>query len=157
MSIVTSTIVDDSPQIDGRRWITESHVDQFGEDRRVMYLCAADADVQAVMLSRAARVYDETVQGEIQNNISQITSIGALAVPVFKYSTVAQNVAALRAAYQSATRNEAIFMGEFLSSLTNVQLQNAFGLTAGQVTTLRANKLTPAAALAADIRNAAGQ
>jgi hypothetical protein len=48
-------------------------------------------------------------------------------------------------------------IGDFLSSLTDGQLQTIFSMTAGQVTTLRSTKLTPAATAAATIRAATGQ
>ena len=54
--IVSSKIVDDGRQRDGRRWITESHVDQFGVDYRVMYLCPADWDADAAMKLRAKQI-----------------------------------------------------------------------------------------------------
>jgi hypothetical protein len=62
----------------------------------------------------------------------------------------------LRSGYQSATRIEAIFAGDFLASLTDTQLRNLFGMTQGEVTTLRTNKLTPAANAAATIRATTG-
>jgi hypothetical protein len=47
-------------------------------------------------------------------------------------------------------------IGDFLSTLTNAQLQTLFSMTSGQVTTLRSSKLTPAASAAATIRAATG-
>lgn len=96
-------------------------------------------------------------QAEIASNISSVETIGSLATPTFQYSTVAANVAALRAAYAVATQLQAVMMGDYLNSLTDAQLEAAFGLTATQVTTLRTNKLGPAATLAASIRASAGQ
>jgi hypothetical protein len=67
-----------------------------------------------------------------------------------------QGINALRAAYQDATRTEAIFTGDFLGSLTDAQLRNAFGITQAQVTTLRTNKLVPAENAANTIRATSG-
>ena len=47
-------------------------------------------------------------------------------------------------------------IGDFLASLTDTQLRNAFSMTAGQVTTLRTNKLTPATNAATTIRATTG-
>jgi hypothetical protein len=94
---------------------------------------------------------------EISQNIAEIVTLGELATPRLLYSTAAQNFAVLREAYQTAARIEAVMMADFLSSLSNAQLQAAFGMTAGQVTTLRTNKLTPAATLADQIRASTGQ
>jgi len=78
------------------------------------------------------------------------------ATMTFVYSTAGQMRTALREAYRNATRVEAVMIGDFLSSLTDGQLQTLFGLTAGQVTTLRTSKLTPAATAAASIRATTG-
>ena len=94
---------------------------------------------------------------EILGNMDSIVLLGADATVTRNYSNVAQNVAALRERYRSSTRIEAVMIGGYLSALTDGQLQTTFGLTAGQVTTLRTIKLTPAAAQAAAIRAAAGE
>ena len=93
---------------------------------------------------------------EISANIAAAATLGADATITLKESTVAQNAAAVRAVYKDMTQLQAVFTGEFLSTLTDNQLQNAFGLTAGQVTALRTNTLTPAANLAASIRLTTG-
>jgi hypothetical protein len=139
--IVSSVIAADARQVDGRRAIAECHTDHRGLERWYRY--TADAGVDVVTLYIAA-------------NLAAVATLGAQAAPAFNYSTVAQNVAALRAAYASATQQQAIFTGEYLGSLTDAQLQSAFGLTVAQVTTLRSSKLAPAASAAATIRAAAG-
>ena len=111
-----------------------------------------DDHVAQIIARRAADI----VQKEIDANIASVMLSGSLAAYTLDNSTAAQNFAALREAYRSATQTQAVMVGDFLSSLTNNQLQNAFGMTAGQVTTLRDNKLTPAATAAATIRAAAG-
>lgn len=94
---------------------------------------------------------------EISSNVAQVLINGSLAVIRLVMSTAVENFAAGRTAYLTATRIEAIMCGDYLSSLTNAQLQTAFSMTAGQVTTLRTNKLTPAANTASTIRAATGQ
>ena len=156
MAIVLSTIIEDAPQIDGRRWVCERHVDQRGIERLVRYLAAAGFNALAAMAARVADINADLIAQEIAANIDAVTADGSLAAPVLNYSTAAQNFAVLRASYAGMTRVQAIMTGDFLSSLTNGQIQTAFEMTAGQVTTLRANKLTPAATAAATIRAAAG-
>lgn len=156
-TMTSSTVVSDRAQKDARRQVQELHVDSLGSRYQIGYLCAQAFDAAANLISNAAAILSGVVAEEINNNILAVTANGSLAVPKFVYSAVAANVAALRAAYLIATRTEAIMIGDYLSSLTDVQLQNAFGLTAGQVTTLRTNKLTPAANLATSIRAATGQ
>jgi hypothetical protein len=157
MSIVSSIIAADDLQKDGRRWIRELHTDHIGVQYLVTYLGEAVTNASAVMAARAAQINAGIEASEIVSNVGEIMTLGSQAAPVTNYSTGVQNFEALREVYRLATRTEAIFIGDFLSSLTNAQLQAAFSMTAGQVTTLRANKLTPAATLAASIRSAAGQ
>lgn len=157
MSIVSSVIVFANVQRDGRFAVRERHTDQVGLAQFIDYLAEASDDRTALMTNRVPLLNAQLTALEIANNLSAVTSLGSLASPTFVYSTAAQNVVALRAAYQAATDRQAIFIGDFLSTLTSGQLQAAFGLTAGQVTTLQANKLTPAAALAANLRTVVGQ
>jgi hypothetical protein len=115
---------------------------------------------EAVTSFLAAQVADAAVglrEGEIGRNIGEIVSLGEGATPTLLYSTAAQNFAALRLVYQFATRVEAVMIADFLSTLTDAQLRTAFGMTQAEVVTLRANKLTPAAAVADQIRATVGQ
>jgi hypothetical protein len=154
--IVSSVIAEDARQVDGRRWIAERHTDHLGLAYEFRYLVAAATNAATLMAARVAIINADLTAREIASNLVAVATLGAQAAPKFDYSTSTQNVAALRAAYATATQSQAIFTGEYLGSLTDAQLQSAFGLTAAQVTTLRANKLTPAASAAATIRAAAG-
>lgn len=116
-----------------------------GEDQAAFFLACR----QALLASLIA--------ADIADNLSRIKDSGSLAVVALRYATIGDVRTALRAAYQNAIRTEAIMIGDFLSGLTTAQLQSLFGMTAGQVTTLRANKLTTAAAAASTIRASAGQ
>lgn len=114
-------------------------------------------DVNSFLTDRAAILAQTLVDGEIANNVQQVITLGSLASPSLRYSTAAANFAALRVAYQTATRIEAVMIGDFLNTLTNAQLAAAFGITTGQAATLRTNKLAPAASLATSIRASMGQ
>ncbi len=127
------------------------------ETQQVTFEALAGEDALTRLNAMTAARQARRVALEIERNIADVTANGSLATPVLVLSTAAANFAALRTAYQTATKVEAIMIGDFLSTLTDAQLQNAFSLTAGQVTTLRTNKLTPAASAAATIRAAAGQ
>lgn len=156
MAITSSVIADESVQRDGRRYITEHHTDHQGVVHAVTYLADAGFDTAEALAARAKSLGDGLQNAEITANIAQIVAEGRLAELTFEHSTPAQNRTALRQAYQSATRTEAIFIADFLNTLTDGQLQSAFGLTPPQVANLRANKLAPAAAIADEIRAAAG-
>lgn len=156
MPVVSSAIVEDAPQRDGRRWIAERHVDHLGVARFLRYLAVKGLNVTAIMTARIAGLNAELTRNEVDANIASVIAFGKDAVVIRNYSTVAQNAAALRAVYLTSTRLESIMIGEYLSTLTDGVLQTAFGLTSGQTTTLRTNKLTPAATQAAAIRIVAG-
>jgi hypothetical protein len=154
--IVSSAIVEDAPQIDGRRAVTEAHTDQVGVVRRCQYMAGAGEDVAATMGGRVAQINAGLVSDEIASNMAAVCSSGSFAAPTFVHSTVAANVAAFRAAYAGMANEQAIMMGDFLASRTDAALQNALGLTAGQVAALRSSKLTPAASAATAIRTTTG-
>lgn len=157
MPITSSTIVSVGAQRDGRRWVLESHLDQLGIEYTRNYLAGALDDLNAALANYAAQLLDNIRDTEIGRNIDRITTDGSVADTSTVYSTAAQNFAALREVYRAATRTQAVMIADFLVTLTDIQLQTAFGMTQAQVTTLRTNKLTPAASLATSIRASAGQ
>lgn len=156
MPIISSVIDQDSAQADGRRAIRELHTDHVGKQYPVQYLAASDFNASAALSARVAILEQTLNQAEISANVAQISAVGSLASPTLVYSTAAQNFAALRVAYQTASRIEAVMIGDFLSTLTDTQLRNAFNMTQGQVDNLRTNKLTPATTLANSIRATLG-
>lgn len=157
MAIVSSVLIETSPQRDGRFWSGERHTDQLGLIYEFRYLAAEGTNATTVMTGRVGSINADLTAREIAANLAAIETLGAQAAVTFSYSTAAQNAAAVRAAYQSMTQTRAIFTGEFLGALADVQLETAFGLTQAQVTTLRTNKLIPATTAAATIRASAGQ
>ena len=157
MAIVSSVIESISLQKDGRSWIHEIHADQISVRYERSYLASAGFNTAVALSAYATQLSSDIIAQEIASNISDVTVNGSLAVPHLIYSTATQNFAALRIAYQSATQVQAIMIGDFLNTLTDNQLQNAFSITAAQVTALRNNKLVPAANAATTIRASLGQ
>lgn len=155
-NIVTSTF-EKFAQKDGSQTVHETHTDLAGFTHDIVYTAGAGDNLANAMAAHAADMGINLELDEVRANISGVTTLGSLFSPTFVYSTVAENVAALRSAYLTASNIQAVMIGDFLNSLTSAQLQTAFGLSALQVTTLRTNKLTPAANLAASIRATAGQ
>lgn len=156
MQIVSSIIVWQNQQADGSLSVRELHTDNLNATYTIDYVADPKADLNAHLAADAAGLLISVPAQEISTNIYQVSTFGSLAVVTFNYSVVADNVAALRAAYKVSTQLQAIMMGDYLSTLTNVQLENAFGLTLQQIQTLRTNFLTPAANTAASIRAAVG-
>lgn len=157
MAIASHTIEVGAVQANGLLAIVERYVRGDGSSVTFVTSVPQATDLNAWATARIATINASDQAAEVTKNITAVEADGSIAAPTFVYSTPAQNAAALRAAYQFATRTQAIMIGDFLNSLTDVQLENAFGLTAGQVATLRTNKLAPAATAAATIRAAAGQ
>jgi hypothetical protein len=154
--ITSSVIAEIGVQRDGRQWVLERHIDHVGVEHVRHWLATAGEDLNAALAAYALRLLDELRDREITRNVGNVLADGRLAVITTVYSTGMENINALRIAYQSATRTEAIFTGDFLGSLTDAQLRNAFDLTQAQVTNLRTNKLTPAENAANTIRAASG-
>jgi hypothetical protein len=157
LSIVSSVIDSQTVQVDGRKSVHETHTDQIGAKYAHSWLAPGNADLNAALAAYATQLGLDITAAEIASNVASVLALGSLASPVLVYSTAAANFAALRVAYQTATQFQAVMIGDFLNTLTSNQLQNAFGLTAGQVTTLQTNKLQPAATLASSIRATVGQ
>jgi len=157
MANIVSSALTSSVQKDGRSIVHEIHTDLVGLTHDLTYMAEIGANLNAAMAVHATNLGIGLELGEVGANIGGVTTLGSLFTPTFVYSTVAENVAALRVAYATATQHEAVMIGDYLNSLTSAQLQTAFGLTAAQVTTLKTNKLAPAATLAASIRSATGQ
>lgn len=156
MNIISSSYVS-VVQKDGRRDVHEVHTDLAGVTHDVHSLAGPNDNLDILLASHADDLGINLELDEVKANVYGVKTLGSEFSPTFLYSTVAENLVAGRAAYIGSTRIEAVMIGDFLSGLTNPQLQNIFSMTAGQVTTLRANKLTPAASAATAIRNAAGQ
>lgn len=155
-NIVSSAILSDLAQKDGRRWVVAQFTDLVGQIFTQTYLAPEGFDILARLAADASAMSAQLAAAEIAANISAIAFLGSLASPTAIYSTVAANAAAIRAAYRDASQVQAIMIGDYLSSLGNAALIAAFGLTAPQIVTLRANFLTPAASAAATIRATVG-
>ena len=160
LTIVSSQVIASVRQVDGRYTVRERHTDNTGQTYDLDY-CAEIATDQNAHLAQsainlAASLNATATAAEINQNITNVTTLGSLAVVTFNNSTVAANVAVLRAAYATATQQQAIMIGDYLNSLTNAQLMAAFSLSSAQVNTLRTNKLVPAASAAVTVRASVG-
>ena len=155
---ITSSVLDAEPhtQTDGRRYVTENHFSNADLIIWLHRLAPSGEDSNAVMLARVPTIEAHLKRKEIRDNIHQISVLGDQASFTLDWSTAPENVDALRDAYQDAFQLEAIMMADFLESLSDAALMNAFGLSQGQVNNLRTNKLEPASDLADQIRAVIG-
>jgi hypothetical protein len=156
VTVALSEIIYNNLQVDGRSNVREHHLDSAGNHYYFDYVNDGSINTATRLAADAIAVLVNAAEKEVFSNINAITSIGSLATPVFVYSTVAQNVAALRIVYALSTRTQAIMIGDFFNTLTATQVQNAFGITAQQYATLQPT-LIAAATQATAIRAAVGQ
>ena len=158
MPIVASVTEDVALQADGRSYVRERHTDHGDVDHVRIWLAEATADLPAALAEYAALLPETLKQAEIEKNIDLAKTQGSLAKPSITavHMTVQEGGAALRAYYKTSVEGEAILIGDYLNTLTNQQLMNAFQINATQAANLRANKLVPAAEKAAAVRAETG-
>ena len=156
MPIVSSRIVSDQPQADLRRWIRAQFTDHVGVVLERVWMALAN-DVIA-LADYVATLESGQVAAEIQQNLGLIYADGPLATPHVVYATTAQNGAAVREAYKTATREQVWALAAFLNTLTNPQLGALFGINgnAAAITALR-TRLQAAAAKWSEYLAAVGE
>lgn len=138
MSIVSSTHTLGTIQEDGRRYVLEDHVDQIGKHWLVEYLAPINANYIVIRNARAVEISRQLIANEIAR---------ALAVdvnPTLIYAANIDFVPVLRSNYRSSSQVECSRLATWILNriddgwVTETQVQNAFGLTTGQWTTLKA-------------------
>ena len=141
MSIVSTVVQPDNHlQKDGRRYVTERHTDHTGVEHLHVYKAADGANYQAAADARKALIEQNLAETEFENLVT-----GEWRPLV--HQTEVQFAARLRARYKAASGVECARLAKWImdgidgGSFTATQVRNAFGLTAGQWTTLSA-KLT---------------
>ena len=138
MAIVSSTHTLGTVQVDGRRYVTEDHVDQVAKHYLIGYLAAIGADYAAIRIARMAALSQQLIDAEIG------AALAVDADPVLVYATKNEFVPVLREAYRGSARDECARLATWVLNrigggwATETQVQNAFGLTLGQWTTLKA-------------------
>lgn len=137
MAIVSSTHTVGPAQKDGRSFVYEVHTDQYGQVYLAEYLAVANADYVTIKTDRAAVIYQSLIDAEI----AAMLVLGAALT--LRFANKNALAAAYRQAYKAASRDEAARLAKWLldhidaGDFTDAQVQSAFGLTAGQYTTLK--------------------
>jgi len=141
MPIVSSTHTLGSVQVDGRRYVTEDHVDQLSRHYLTEYLAAAAADYVAIRTARAVALSQQLIDAEISAALRVDES------PTLEYATKTDFALVMREAYRSAEREECARLATWIINrvndawVTELQVRNAFGLDAGQWATLKARMI----------------
>lgn len=136
MSIVSSQVVEDHAQRDGRRAVREHHTDHLGVVHAVSYLAEAAADVQTALAARAPQITQVLADAEIARSMSAIYD-GNYAAVTAQHATLADIRAAIRVAYQTETGERIGRLAGFLLTLTDAQLRTLFNMTQTQVNQLK--------------------
>jgi hypothetical protein len=76
MTIESSTIESDLPQIDGRRWVAEVHTDHLGVEHRVTWMADAGQEADAFLAARAEQIEQQLAQAEIDANADEVEGGG---------------------------------------------------------------------------------
>ena len=66
MSIVSSRITEERVQIDGRRYVTETHTLDNGKTHIVQYLAEKTMDIEKIMAARVVEIEDHLSQKAIE-------------------------------------------------------------------------------------------
>ena len=141
MSITSSVVTVEHAQVDARRWVRETHSDAIGVAQIIDYLGASDAatTAQGIANARVAGLNESLADAEAREKCS----IDANPVP-FRWQTAGEFLDRLRAVYRNLSREQLARLATWITKrldagdVTATQLRNAFGLTAGQWTTLEA-------------------
>jgi len=142
MAIVSSSHVLGTVQKDGRRYVTEDHVDQLSRHHLVEYLAASDADYTAIRMARATAIGLRLIAQEIDS------ALRVNADPVLEYATKADFAPVMREAYRSESQEQCAYLANWIINrvnggwITETQVRNAFNLDAGQWATLKAKMIT---------------
>ena len=156
MPNITSSTFTSVTQADGSKTVHEIHTDILGITHDIVYSAAAADDLTAAMNAHAIDLGVNLAAQEVAENMNRAMTLGKFAVNVTHYSTAAQNTAALTAAWPTLLNTQAIFIGEYLNTLSDAILQSVFGWTALYEANIRTTYLIPYAAMAANIRSATG-
>lgn len=153
---IVSSSFEVSVQKDGSKTVHERHIDLAGLTYDIVYTAKAADDLVAAMNTHAVNLGSDLATKEVAANMSRAMTLGRFAVNVTKYSTAAQNVAALTAAWPTLLNVQAIFIGDYLNTLSDAVLQSVFGWAPAYEANIRTTYLIPYAAMADNIRNATG-
>ena len=135
--ITSSTIIEDSIQADGRRFIRERHTDHLGVFHEISYLAESTANAETAMTARVTQIVEQLKQAEINANMSK--ALNAELVFTFNHSTVAENRTALRELFKTATKWELLTLGWVINelALSDNQLKALFSVNDAQLPALK--------------------
>src|SRR3989304_10051689 len=102
--IISSVVVSDQPQIDGRRWIRERHTDHMAVVYFRDYMAAAGLVIADGFPAVVAILNQQLIDAEIARDLASIYESGNLAVVTTDYVTLPDIRAPLRDAHRTGSR-----------------------------------------------------
>ena len=141
MSITSSSITEDRPQLGGRRHVCERHTDHLGQVHDIRYMALTADNVNTFMAARVPIIEAQLKAAEIAANMGK--ALNAELAYTFNHSTVAENRTALRELFKTATRWELLTLGWVIHelALSDNQLKSLFGVNDAELPALKAKLL----------------
>jgi hypothetical protein len=139
MSITSSQIVNQVEQVGGRTSVDEVHTDHLGGTHPISYLAAVGANLSANLAAHAVSIADRLADQEYDRLIGTLVT-GNFSL---QHQTGAQFATRYREDYKTSSQLKCGYLATWIlnhidaSDFTDTQVRNAFGLTAGQYTTLK--------------------
>lgn len=138
LGVDTSELISQKTQADGSILVHEHHTDSSGKVHVIIYFAGAGADLAALRAARAAFIEQKLIAHEVEALVFELPWDAP-----FVHATANDLVAFVRSEYkESVTERTARIARRILEWITegrftDLQVRNAFGLTAGQWTTLK--------------------
>jgi hypothetical protein len=145
MAITSSVVSFSVAQKDGRIWVREVHSDATGVGATDDYLGASDAQSTAQATANARALVLNVTLADAEFATKRLVNASPLPL---RWQTAAQLLARIRAAYKSSSTVQQARLAKWVlarivdGTVTDLQLQNAFGLTGAQWTALKARMQT---------------
>jgi hypothetical protein len=145
VSITSSVVSFGVAQKDGRIWVREVHSDATGVGTILDYLGASDAATTAQGIANTRAAILNVTLGDAEFETKRL--IDASPLPL-RWQTGAQLLTRIRNKYKLLSRGDLAKLAKWIlkrildGTVTDLQLQNAWGLTAQQWTTLKAKMQT---------------
>ena len=143
-------------QKDGRKFVLEVHSDAQGEFSRLEYLADPAADFDAIAAVREPILLESSAQSQLDQAITEDV------MPPLRFFDVDGLVVRIRELFRNGERERLCEIARGIlarinaGELTDTQVRNAFGLTAGQYNALK-NRIIALAMALDTVRGARGE
>ena len=116
--IVSSKIVSVHPQKDGRAFVAEQHVDDYGIAHRFEYLAERDADWEKILGERARMLPGQLAAAELERGFADLEKFDLTSL---RYASKEQALAFVRDRFRAAQGSEAAAIAAWLLRNTTAQ------------------------------------